>query len=145
MASDTESFDFIVVGGGTAGLVLASRIAETPALGRVLVVEAGKDQTQDPRVNVPAFWPTLISTGSDWRFKTVSQVSRHILGSLSHLSPLLRYAAKLHFQTVDRFPNIGWLIRASGCSTSRPIAGWFQCPERAGLCPSVEGDHQCLA
>lgn len=80
MASDTGSFDFIIVGGGTAGLVLASRIAETPALGRVLVVEAGEDQTQDSRVNVPAFWPTLLSTGSDWSFKTVAQVSRHFLG-----------------------------------------------------------------
>ncbi|ROV92776.1 hypothetical protein VMCG_09088 [Cytospora schulzeri] len=73
MASGNESFDFIIIGGGTSGLVLASRITEDPGLGRVLVVEAGEDQTQDPRVNVPAMWPTLLSTSSNWDFKTVPQ------------------------------------------------------------------------
>lgn len=112
MAADTGSFDFIIVGGGTSGLVLASRIAETSALGRVLVVEAGEDQTEDPRVNVPAFWPTLLSTASDWSFKTVPQVSRPIPGSSLQLFFLLNHAAQLHSQTVDRSSRIGWLIRA---------------------------------
>jgi choline dehydrogenase len=36
-----EAFDFIVVGGGTAGCVVAGRLAENPHVS-VLVIEAGK-------------------------------------------------------------------------------------------------------
>ena len=40
MASIAEEFDFIVVGGGTAGNVVAGRLAESPKAS-VLVIEAG--------------------------------------------------------------------------------------------------------
>ena len=36
-----EAFDFIVVGGGTAGCVVAGRLAENPDVS-ILVIEAGK-------------------------------------------------------------------------------------------------------
>ena len=38
--AETQPFDFIVVGGGTAGNAVAGRLAENPKV-RVLVVEAG--------------------------------------------------------------------------------------------------------
>ncbi|KAK3367829.1 GMC oxidoreductase [Podospora didyma] len=69
MASE---FDFIIVGGGCAGLVLATRLTEDPSLS-VLVIEAGEDLTADPRVNVPAMWTQLQGTSADWSFKTVPQ------------------------------------------------------------------------
>lgn len=68
--------DVIIVGGGTAGLVLATRLSEDPAI-QVLVLEAGKDQTEDPRVITPGLWPSLLKTESDWNFLTVPQVSPH--------------------------------------------------------------------
>lgn len=68
------SFDFVIVGGGLAGLVLAARLSEDSDI-EVLVVEAGDDQTADPRVNIPAMWPTLIRTESAWNFNTVPQVN----------------------------------------------------------------------
>ncbi|KAK4233370.1 L-sorbose 1-dehydrogenase [Achaetomium macrosporum] len=71
MASE---FDFIIVGGGTAGLVLAARLSEKPNV-QVLVVEVGEDLTADPRVNVPAMWPQLQGTDTDWQLKTVPQKS----------------------------------------------------------------------
>ena len=43
MASD--SLDFIIIGGGTTGLVLAARLSEDPNI-RVLVIEAGADIRQ---------------------------------------------------------------------------------------------------
>ncbi|KXX75814.1 L-sorbose 1-dehydrogenase [Madurella mycetomatis] len=65
-------FDFIIVGGGTAGLVLAARLSEDPHV-QVLVAEAGEDLRADLRVNVPAMWPQLQGTDADWQLKTVAQ------------------------------------------------------------------------
>ena len=70
----SESYDYIIIGGGTAGLVLAARLSED-ATSQVLVIEAGEDQTADPRTLVPAMWPTLLNTSADWRFQTVPQVA----------------------------------------------------------------------
>jgi len=70
MASE---FDFIIVGGGAAGLLLAARLTENPDV-QVLLIEAGEDLTADARVNVPGFWPQLQNTSADWQIKTVPQV-----------------------------------------------------------------------
>lgn len=74
-------YDFIVVGGGLAGLVVAARLTENPNTS-VLVVEAGEDLTTDPRVRTPAFWTSLL--GSDefhWNDRTVPQVSNYLHSS----------------------------------------------------------------
>ncbi|KAI0836857.1 putative GMC oxidoreductase [Hypoxylon sp. FL0890] len=67
-----HSFDFVVIGGGTAGLVLANRLSEDPTQ-RVLVLEAGSDFTGDLRVTTPAFFQTLLESKADWAFQTEPQ------------------------------------------------------------------------
>ncbi|KAK7991210.1 glucose-methanol-choline oxidoreductase [Apiospora saccharicola] len=64
--------DFIIVGGGTAGLVVANRLSEDPDVS-VLVLEAGEDLTDDPRVIIPAMWTSLLGSDADWQFSTSAQ------------------------------------------------------------------------
>jgi choline dehydrogenase-like flavoprotein len=66
--------DYIIVGGGTSGLVLAARLSENPEL-QIIVLEAGPDRTSDPRVSDPNVWPALLGTELDWQTKTVPQVN----------------------------------------------------------------------
>ncbi|CEL10649.1 hypothetical protein ASPCAL13765 [Aspergillus calidoustus] len=66
------SVDYIIVGGGTSGLVLAARLSENPDL-QIVVLEAGPDRTSDPRVSDSSAWPTLPGTDLDWQTKTVPQ------------------------------------------------------------------------
>lgn len=70
----SSKFDFVIVGGGTAGLVLAARLSEDATV-QVLVIEAGENLSDDPRVKIPAMWPQLQGTECDWQFRSVPQVS----------------------------------------------------------------------
>lgn len=67
-----SKFDFVIIGGGTAGVLLASRLSEDPDIS-VLVLEAGEDLLADPRVNMPMLWTQLQGSSADWNFRTVSQ------------------------------------------------------------------------
>ncbi len=66
--SVTEQFDYIVVGAGSAGCVIAARLSEDPDA-RVLLLEAGGEDS-DPRVADPSQWPALFYGELDWCWKT---------------------------------------------------------------------------
>ncbi|MEA2480481.1 MAG: choline dehydrogenase, partial [Thermoleophilaceae bacterium] len=62
------SFDYIVIGAGSAGCVLANRLSEDPDA-RVLVLEAGgKDRS--PKIKIPAAFADQFHTKLDWDFAT---------------------------------------------------------------------------
>ncbi|KAL0072310.1 hypothetical protein AAF712_000072 [Marasmius tenuissimus] len=63
----TDTFDFIVVGGGTAGNVLANRLTEDSRFS-VLVLEAGGSNEGILNIMVPAFCGTTPGTQVDWNY-----------------------------------------------------------------------------
>jgi choline dehydrogenase len=65
------SSDFIVVGAGSAGSVVAARLSENPDV-QVLLLEAGPAHGPDA-VSIPSAWPTLIGSDVDWGYTTVEQ------------------------------------------------------------------------
>ncbi|KAH6904393.1 GMC oxidoreductase [Coprinopsis sp. MPI-PUGE-AT-0042] len=68
-----KTYDYVVVGAGTAGLTLATRLTEDENI-KVLVLEAGGFHKDDPNVDVPAqYAATFMQPKYDWAFKTVKQ------------------------------------------------------------------------
>lgn len=73
---DASQFDFIVVGGGLSGLVVATRLTEDENV-RVLVLEAGADKSEDLRVKCQGLaLSTYFDPEFDWCMVTEPQVSK---------------------------------------------------------------------
>ncbi|CAN8102310.1 unnamed protein product [Discula destructiva] len=119
ITNTTKSFDYIVVGGGTAGLVVASRLSEDPQVS-VLVIEAGGDKSQDPLVSTPGFMGGLYGKDEyDWNFasvpqeslngRTITQTRGKMLGGSSSLNFLMMvYPSKANLDTWGALGNEGW-------------------------------------
>lgn len=70
MAKSGAHFDFIIVGGGTAGNVVAGRLAENPNV-KILIVEAGlKDSDKIKDITTPSNAMNLRGSQYDWAYKT---------------------------------------------------------------------------
>lgn len=69
-ARDGDRFDFIVVGGGTAGNIVAARLAENPNA-KILVVEAGIGSSKDnEEIRTPGRAMEIRGSQYDWAYKT---------------------------------------------------------------------------
>ena len=64
-------YDYVIVGAGSAGCVLAARLSED-ANARVLLLEAG-GPASSPNVKIPAAFPNLFKSKWDWNFATEPQ------------------------------------------------------------------------
>jgi choline dehydrogenase len=60
----SEEFDYVIVGAGSAGCVLAGRLSEDPGA-RVALLEAGGEDTA-PEIRIPAIFPIMFKTELDW-------------------------------------------------------------------------------
>ncbi|WVR03979.1 hypothetical protein IAU60_000978 [Kwoniella sp. DSM 27419] len=61
----SQTFDYVIVGGGLGGLVVANRLSENPDT-TVLVIEAGADNRGDERVYDPYKYSVAFGTELDW-------------------------------------------------------------------------------
>src|SRR5271165_213966 len=61
-------YDYVIVGAGSAGCVLAGRLSEDPDV-RVLLIEAGPPDTNE-NIHVPVAFGSLFRTQVDWDYFT---------------------------------------------------------------------------
>ncbi|MDF8263562.1 GMC family oxidoreductase [Luteipulveratus flavus] len=81
----SETYDYIVVGAGSAGAVLAARLTEEPST-TVLLLEAGGEADAD-EISIPAAFSNLFKTRWDWNYATTDQKQ---LGGRSAYWPRMR-------------------------------------------------------
>ncbi|MBV9139921.1 MAG: GMC family oxidoreductase N-terminal domain-containing protein [Pseudonocardiales bacterium] len=67
-----EEYDYVIVGGGTAGCVLAARLSEDPSV-TVCLLEAGPSDVADLKVLQLERWPHLLGSGYDWDYPVEPQ------------------------------------------------------------------------
>jgi choline dehydrogenase-like flavoprotein len=67
----SQGYDFVIVGGGSAGCVMAARLTEDPSA-RVLLLEAG-GKDSNPYIHMPVGFAKMTSGPFTWGLKTAPQ------------------------------------------------------------------------
>lgn len=113
-----EIFDYIIVGSGTGGSVLASRLSEDPEV-TVLVLEAGGNDL-NPYVHIPAgFMHTMVAGSVNWLYETepgegidgrrIPQPRGKILGGSSSINGhIYNRGQAIDFDVWSQLGNRGW-------------------------------------
>jgi len=118
-----DEFDYVIVGAGAAGCVLANRLTEDPGT-RVLLMEAG-GWDRSPFVRVPKGFSRLMDDGrTAWHYPATTgpgreetwQRGRMIGGSTSINGMIYSRGAQPDYDALERLGNPGW-----GWSTMLPI------------------------
>jgi choline dehydrogenase len=82
MTDKAAGYDYVIVGGGSAGSVVASRLAAAQPAAAVLLVEAGSDGRGVAQIVDPPQWTKLEATALDWGYTYTpsSQVAGRAIG-----------------------------------------------------------------
>ena len=78
----STEFDYIIIGAGSAGCLLANRLSTDPGK-TVLLVEAGGPDRFNPLIHIPAGYAKLHRTAVDWQYETEPQ--QHLDGRKLYL------------------------------------------------------------
>lgn len=70
---EVDSYDFLIIGGGTAGCVVASRLSQYLPEKNILLVEAGPSDFRDDRVLLLKDWLKLLGGDLDYDYGTTEQ------------------------------------------------------------------------
>ncbi|MEM7343348.1 MAG: GMC family oxidoreductase N-terminal domain-containing protein [Chloroflexota bacterium] len=105
--------DYIIIGAGSAGCVLANRLSENPN-NTVLLLEAGGPAT-NPKIAIPAQYPTLFGSDIDWGYQSEPQTHLNhrkidltrgkVLGGTSALNGMVHIRG--HRWDYDRWAELG--------------------------------------
>ncbi|THH14403.1 hypothetical protein EW146_g5923 [Bondarzewia mesenterica] len=119
-SSNWKAFDYVIVGGGTAGCVMASRLSEDPKT-TVLLVEAGQTYEGNLMSSIPLAFSKLFKSDADWNYETMSIYSDSlgnrqiywprgkILGGTSAINCLIYHrCAPSDFEEWSRLGAVGW-------------------------------------
>src|SRR5689334_25286879 len=68
---NSSSYDYIIVGAGSAGCVLANRLSADNTVS-VLLIEAGPPDSRR-EVSIPAAWVSLFKSEVDWNYETAPE------------------------------------------------------------------------
>jgi len=110
-------YDYIIVGGGSAGCALANRLSENPDC-QVLLLEAGKTDKKS-EIHVPAAFSKLFKTEYDWNYKTPVQPNAgyrelylprgKVMGGCSSINAMIYIRGnKADFDHWEAEGNEGW-------------------------------------
>ncbi|KAM0191080.1 hypothetical protein ACHAPC_002350 [Botrytis cinerea] len=110
--SISKIYDFIIVGGDTSGLVVATRLSENPDI-QVLVLEAGGNHLENLQINIPALGSLCLSELGN---RTLDLPGRCLPGGSSVINAQAFIAAsKIGLDAWKEFGNEGW-----DCDSMKP-------------------------
>lgn len=92
----------IIVGGGTAGLALATRLSQSLPYDCILVDEVGPYAPDEPKINIPGLKGSTIRTSYDWNFTTVPQPDANNRSCFQNRGRVLGGSSAFNLMTWDR-------------------------------------------
>ena len=114
---NSRSYDYIIVGAGSAGCVLANRLSANNDV-NVLLIEAGPTDSRR-EVSIPAAWVSLFKTEVDWNYETAPEQQldgrtiyfprgKTLGGSSSINAQIYLRGARIDFDEWAANGNSGW-------------------------------------
>ncbi|XP_046753200.1 glucose dehydrogenase [FAD, quinone]-like [Diprion similis] len=112
-------YDFIIVGGGTAGSVIAARLSENPSW-KVLLMEAGPDELAS--ASVPGFFGSISQSSLEWGYRSQNEsfaclgtnssclisAAKMLGGGMAHNALIYLRGSPMIFDQWAAMGNEGW-------------------------------------